>query len=103
TACLQRATRLRGAQGKCKAALRCRYHGWTYKLDGTLIGVPEGLAFGEKLDKSTLGLMPARVEGMCGLVFVNLDAGATPLPDLVGDLPQRLAPYRIETLEPFAP
>ena len=47
--------------------------------------------------------MPARVEEMCGLVFVNLDPDATPLADLVGDLPQRLAPYRIETLEPFAP
>ena len=40
---------------------------------------------------------------MCGLIFVNLDRDATPLADLVGDLPQRLAPYRIETLEPFAP
>ncbi len=47
--------------------------------------------------------MPARVEEMCGLVFVNLDPDATPLAELVGDLPQRLAPYRIETLEPFSP
>ena len=36
-------------------------------------------------------------------MFVNLDPDATPLADLVGDLPQRLAPYRIETLESFAP
>ena len=31
--------------------------------------------------------MPARVEEMCGLVFVNLDPDATPLAELVGDLP----------------
>jgi choline monooxygenase len=101
--CRHRASRLLSGSGQCKAAIRCRYHGWTYKLDGTLIGVPEGLAFGERLDKRALSLMPARVEEMCGLVFVNLDPDAAPLADLVGDLPQRLAPYRLETLRSFAP
>ena len=101
--CRHRASRLLSGSGQCKAAIRCRYHGWTYRLDGSLIGVPEGMAFGDKLDKSRLGLMPVRVEEMCGLIFVNLDAGATALADLVGDLPQRLAPYRIESLEQFAP
>ena len=99
--CRHRGSRLLSGSGQCKAAIRCRYHGWTYRLDGSLIGVPEGLSFEEKIDKSKYGLMPARVEVMCGLVFVNLDPDATPLADLVGDLPQRLAPYRIETLETF--
>ncbi|MGH2858588.1 MAG: aromatic ring-hydroxylating oxygenase subunit alpha [Solirubrobacteraceae bacterium] len=101
--CRHRGSRLLSGSGQCKAAIRCRYHGWTYKLDGTLIGVPEGLGFGERLDKGALGLMPARVEEMCGLVFVNLDMDAAPLAQLVGDLPARLAPYRIETLEAFSP
>jgi Rieske 2Fe-2S family protein len=102
--CRHRGSRLLAGSGQCKAAIRCRYHGWTYKLDGTLIGVPEGLGFGDKLDKPSLGLMSARVEELCGLVFVNLDRDATPLAELVGEeLPRRLAPYRIETLEPFSP
>jgi choline monooxygenase len=101
--CRHRGSRLLSGSGQCKAAIRCRYHGWTYRFDGTLIGVPEGLAFGEQLDKDALGLMPARVEELCGLVFVNLDPDAAPLAELVGDLPQRLAPYRIETLRSFAP
>jgi choline monooxygenase len=101
--CRHRASRLLSGSGQCKAAIRCRYHGWTYRLDGSLIGVPEGMAFGDKLDKRRLGLMPVRVEEMCGLIFVNLDPDAAPLADLVGDLPQRLAPYRIETLQQFAP
>ena len=45
--CRHRGSRLLSGSGQCKAAIRCRYHGWTYRLDGTLIGVPEGLAFGE--------------------------------------------------------
>ena len=101
--CRHRASCLLSGSGQCKGAIRCRYHGWTYKFDGTLIGVPEGLQFGERLDKTALGLMPARVEELCGLVFVNLDPDATSLGELVGDLPGRLARYRLASLEPFSP
>jgi choline monooxygenase len=101
--CRHRASCLLTGTGQCKGAIRCRYHGWTYRFDGRLIGVPEGLQFGERLDKSALGLMPVRVEELCGLVFVNLDPDAVPLGELVGDLPSRLARYRIGELEAFAP
>jgi Rieske 2Fe-2S family protein len=100
--CRHRASCLLSDSGQCKGAIRCRYHGWTYRFDGTLIGVPEALQFGERLDKAALGLLPARVEEMCGLVFVNLDRDAPPLTELVGDLPARLERYRIPELEPFA-
>src|SRR5690349_10318478 len=101
--CRHRASCLLTGTGQCKGAIRCRYHGWTYRFDGSLIGVPEALQFGDRLDKSTLGLHPVRVEELCGLVFVNLDPDAMPLADLVGDLPDRLARYRIGELESFAP
>lgn len=100
--CRHRASRLLSGAGQCKGAIRCRYHGWTYRFDGSLIGVPEALAFGDRLDKRTLSLLPARVEELCGLVFVNLDPDATPLAELVGDLPARLARYHIAELIPFA-
>ncbi len=99
--CRHRASRLLSGSGQCKGAIRCRYHGWTYRFDGSLIGVPEGMQFGERLDKGALGLLPVRVEELCGLVFVNLDVDAAPLAALVGDLPSRLARYRIGSLEPF--
>src|SRR5947209_11532782 len=95
--CRHRASRLLSGAGQCKGAIRCRYHGWTYRFDGTLIGVPEGVGFGERLDKSALGLHPVQVEEMCGLIFVNLDPDAPPLHELLGDLPGRLARYRIDT------
>jgi choline monooxygenase len=101
--CRHRGSRLLSGDGQCKAAIRCRYHGWTYRFDGSLIGVPEGLAFGERLDKSALGLLPVRVEEFCGLVFFNLDPHATALADLLGDLPERLERYRLPSLESFAP
>ena len=88
--CRHRGSRLLSGSGQCKAAIRCRYHGWTYRLDGSLIGVPEGMSFAQSIDKAAFGLMPVRVEEMCGLVFVNCDPDATPLADLVGDLPECL-------------
>jgi Rieske 2Fe-2S family protein len=101
--CRHRASQLLTGSGQCKGAIRCRYHGWTYRFDGTLIGVPEGLAFGERLDKAALGLLPVRLEQLCGLLFVNLDPDAVPLADLLGDLPARLARYRLAELQPFTP
>jgi choline monooxygenase len=95
--CRHRGSRLLSGSGACGKAIRCRYHGWTYRFDGSLIGVPEGRAIPD-LDKSALGLFPARVEVLCGLVFVNLDADATPLADQVSGLPERLERYGLERL-----
>ena len=97
--CRHRGSRLLSGSGECGKAIRCRYHGWTYRLDGDLIGVPEARSIAG-LDKSALPLFPARVEVLCGLIFVNLDVDARPLADQVAGLPERLAPYRIETLSP---
>ena len=98
--CRHRAARLREGSGDCGKALRCPYHGWTYRTDGRLIGVPEGRGF-PGLDKSALGLMPASVEIFHGLVFVNLDPEAAPLAPTLAGLDEKLAPYGIERLEPF--
>ena len=40
--CRHRGSRLLSGSGQCGKAIRCLYHGWTYRLDGGLIGVPEG-------------------------------------------------------------
>ena len=40
--CRHRGSRLLSGSGECGKAIRCRYHGWTYRFDGQLIGVPEG-------------------------------------------------------------
>jgi phenylpropionate dioxygenase-like ring-hydroxylating dioxygenase large terminal subunit len=98
--CRHRGSRLLTGSGQCGKAIRCLYHGWTYRTDGELIGVPEGRSIGG-LDKSKLGLFPARVETMCGLIFVNLDIHAEPLAEQVAGLPERLAPYGIERLQRY--
>jgi Rieske 2Fe-2S family protein len=101
--CRHRGSRLLSGEGNCGKAIRCRYHGWTYRHDGSLIGVPELRGYEGRLDKSKHGLIPARIEELCGLLFVNLDPLATDLAPQLGDLPARLARYRIADLEPFSP
>ena len=58
----------------CKNVLRCQYHGWTYTLEGQLIGTPdvEGVEF---FDRSTMGMVPLRLETWDEFIFVSF-AGA---------------------------
>jgi choline monooxygenase len=49
-----------------------------------------------------LGLLPARVELLEGLVFVNLDPAAPPLAEVTAGLAERLRPYRLDQLVTFA-
>ncbi len=71
----------------CRNVFRCAYHGWTYTLDGRLIGTPDvdGMEF---FDRSTMPLPPVRVETWERFVFVNLDIGAKPLPDFLEHIPR---------------
>jgi choline monooxygenase len=100
--CRHRGSQLLTGSGRCKKAIRCRYHGWTYDAtDGRLLGVPEHRGFAE-LDKATLGLMPARVESLAGLLFVNLDSDAPSLASTTGELASRLERYSLPELVRFS-
>ncbi len=76
------------AQGAgCRRTLQCGYHGWTYALDGRLIGTPEvdGVEF---FDRSTMGLVPLRIEAWEPFLFVNCDASAPALATFVESIPE---------------
>ncbi len=77
------------AQGKV-SRLTCRYHGWTYGLQGKLRAAAY---LDEAIDKSTLGLRQIHLRRLHGLIFVNF-AGQPGSFDLVErDLSDCLAPY----------
>lgn len=62
----------------CAHALVCRYHGWTYRLDGSLAHVPHQDAFPD-LDPSARGLMEVPSHEVDGLIVVDaLDTTAHP-------------------------
>ena len=54
----------------CAHALVCRYHGWTYRLDGSLTHVPHAEAFPD-LDTSTRGLAEVDSREVDGLIIIG--------------------------------
>lgn len=87
--CRHRAGQVALTRGNRKA-LQCRYHGWTYGLDGALRAAPEmeGTA---GFDPAELGLEPVRVERWGSFVFANLDPEAAPLAEFLGSIPAEVA------------
>lgn len=54
----------------CSHALVCRYHGWTYRLDGTLSHVPHAEAFPD-LDVAARGLVEVDSREVDGLIVIG--------------------------------
>ena len=54
----------------CAHALVCRYHGWTYRLDGSLSHVPHADAFPD-LDIPTRGLVEVDSREVDGLIVIG--------------------------------
>jgi len=53
-------------------AFTCGYHGWSYRNNGDLLGVPYQQAYGPEFRKSEHGLQPpARVATYRGFIFVS--------------------------------
>ncbi|MEU2260652.1 SRPBCC family protein [Streptomyces sp. NPDC019645] len=97
--CRHRGTRLVTRPEPSGKAIRCPYHGWTYKLDGRLVGAPEARRI-PCLDKPRLGLFPVRVESFLGFVFANLDPDATPLAEQCAGLAEAVGHYAGDDLVP---
>jgi choline monooxygenase len=77
--------------------LQCRYHGWTYRLDGMLRGVPH-FNRTELFDKKDYGLVPVRLAEWQGLLFVHLQPAGELLETLVAGIAERIAPQRFDQL-----
>jgi len=98
-ACRHRGTRLADGAG-CAKVFECRYHGWTYDLDGGLRYVPHEHGF-PGLDKASRGLVPVEAVERNGLVFVTqdhpaIDAGLDSLPPLLADTERLLGTFESE-------
>ena len=81
----------------CVKAFSCTYHGWSYGLDGALLGAPE-MEGVRDFDRKEFGLVPVRCETWSGLVFVNLDPKAGPLARWMGPMPEFAARTRFASM-----
>ncbi|MGB7585721.1 MAG: aromatic ring-hydroxylating dioxygenase subunit alpha, partial [Terriglobales bacterium] len=81
-----------------KKLFRCGYHGWTYGLDGTLIGAPEFEGV-EDFSPQQFALRPVLVEEWFNLIFVNLDPAAEPLAKSLGELPGQAGRFQFTQMK----
>jgi choline monooxygenase len=81
----------------CRKVLNCGYHGWTYTLDGRLIGTPEidGVEF---FDRSTMGMVPLLCETWEQLIFVNFSNDGPSLSEYLGNIPVLAREFSFQNL-----
>ncbi len=69
--CTHRCNELVWDQAGTARGFTCRFHGWTFRPDGQLSGVPDEELF-EDFDKRANGLKAVATESWQGFIFVNL-------------------------------
>ena len=86
--CRHRGNRLCRADSGNAASFTCAYHGWTYRNDGALTGVPHLKDFYyDQLDRAQWDLVPvAQLDSHKGLIFATFDPAAPPLREYLGEM-----------------
>ena len=92
--CRHRAGPIAQCVGLGAKALRCRYHGWTYTLEGTLRSAPE-MGGAADFEPSDIKLPQLAVRVWQGLVFAAVDAAHAPdFDEYVAGIDARIGPDR---------
>ncbi len=96
--CRHRGTELAAADCDVAGTIRCPYHRWGYSLDGALKAAP---FFDEVprdgFDRDAYGLTEVRVDAWGVLLFACVSSTTPPLDEWLGDLPERLAGYHLDS------
>ena len=67
------------------STFRCAYHGWTYRNNGELAGVPYQDGYGDALHMDEMGLLRVpRIESYRGLIFGSMAPAGVTLDDHLG-------------------
>jgi choline monooxygenase len=91
--CKHRAGPLALTNGNARQ-LQCRYHGWTYTLEGQLRAAHEMQA-AEHFDVSCIHLDPVRVAEWQGLVFAALEDPGVTLHQVMDGIAERIRPIEL--------
>ena len=83
--CMHRGAQFCTAENGNTSHFRCPYHGWTYKNDGTLQGMPHMTEAYQDLDEEEITLEEACLETYQGLIFGRIAEEGPPLAEYLGD------------------
>jgi Rieske 2Fe-2S family protein len=95
--CRHRGTRMcTDPEGSFATRIRCPYHGWTYALDGSLIGAPH--MDGPGFSACDYPLHAVRTEIWDGHIFLHFGPDPGPVRGQLGGLAGKLADWRMHEL-----
>jgi phenylpropionate dioxygenase-like ring-hydroxylating dioxygenase large terminal subunit len=98
--CQHRGRRLKDGCGNAGKSLTCRFHGWSWNIDGSLKSVTdrEDWAGCPSFDDEALGLKDVRVEQWGGWYWISMDPDIEPLLDYLEPIPDVFKNYDLETM-----
>lgn len=86
-ACRHRGTQVCRAEKGNTSHFRCPYHGWIYRNDGRLAGMPAMQVAFKGLKREDWGLIEVpKLESLHGLIFICLDSEAPTLDEYLGEM-----------------
>lgn len=88
--CRHRAGPLEACLSGGKDFLRCRYHGWAYDLDGSLIAATE-MQGAQDFEPTEIHLPRVELATLSGLIFVRVTTGEAPFELVTEGIGARLA------------
>jgi len=95
--CPHRGRRLADGCGRA-SQFRCKYHGWTFNLEGKNIAVQDRDDWEGGLDTERLDLFPVHVGTWGGFVFVNPSDECETLEEYLETIPEYLDPFEYDKL-----
>ena len=93
--CLHRMMTLVEGRG-CAQRITCPYHGWTYDMEGRVIGAGHMAGRDPEFDKKGYRLPELRTELWQGWVYITLNPDARPVAELLRDLEPEVARFRLD-------
>ena len=99
--CRHRGTRLcESTAGRLDGTIQCPYHGWTYGLDGRLLGAPH-MSETEGFDPADFPLHAAALGAWDGFLFGNLERQPPALEAVLAPIAGKFAAWRLAELRAF--
>jgi phenylpropionate dioxygenase-like ring-hydroxylating dioxygenase large terminal subunit len=96
--CSHRGAKIADEPSGCKRAFMCPYHAWTYRTDGSLMGVPNGEGF-SGLDTRAHGLKELPLEERHGFDWIVLTPGEKiDVASYLGELDAELQSWGLATM-----
>ena len=94
--CRHRGSKIATGQGSARA-LKCPYHGWIYRLNGSLLGCA-GMESVKGFDRADYPLIAVKTDVWGGFIFVNFDPGCESLATFLGNIGDAFESYRLENM-----